>query len=90
MTTQHRRERLAALAPGHIGIPAGPALTRAGLETQGVASSRKGTYDAIIVAVAHSRFVKMGSGAIRALGKPEAVLYDIKGILGKSGSDLRL
>lgn len=49
-----------------------------------------GAYDAIIVAVAHKEFVEMGAEAIRALGKPGAVLYDIKGIFGKSGSDLRL
>ena len=47
-------------------------------------------YDAIIVAVGHREFVEMGSKAIRAYGKPGAVLYDIKGIFGKSGSDLRL
>ena len=49
-----------------------------------------GTYDAIIVAVGHRQYVEMGSDAIRTLGKPGAVLYDIKGIFGKSGSDLRL
>ncbi|TDK50558.1 nucleotide sugar dehydrogenase [Antarcticimicrobium luteum] len=49
-----------------------------------------GAYDAVIVAVAHREFVEMGSAAIRALGKPGAVLYDIKGIFGKSGADLRL
>jgi len=47
-------------------------------------------YDAIIVAVGHREFVEMGPDAIRALGKPDALVYDIKGILGKSGSDLRL
>lgn len=49
-----------------------------------------GAFDAIIVAVGHREFVEMGSEAIRAFGKPGAVLYDIKGIFGKSGSDLRL
>jgi UDP-N-acetyl-D-galactosamine dehydrogenase len=44
----------------------------------------------MIVAVAHRQFAEMGPEAIRALGKPGAVLYDIKGIFGKSGSDLRL
>jgi UDP-N-acetyl-D-galactosamine dehydrogenase len=47
-------------------------------------------YDAIIVAVGHRQFTDMGAKAIRALGKPNALVYDIKGILGKSGSDLRL
>ncbi len=48
------------------------------------------TYDAIIVAVSHREFVTLGSSAIRSFGKEGAVLYDIKGIFGKSGSDLRL
>jgi len=55
-----------------------------------VASPEAGAYDAIIVAVAHKQFVDMGPAAIRILGKPGAVLYDIKGIFGKSGADLRL
>ena len=63
-------------------------LTEYGLQM--VTTPEPGAYDAIIVAVAHSQFVEMGSAAIRDLGKPGAVLYDIKGIFGKSGSDLRL
>ncbi|MEQ6204354.1 nucleotide sugar dehydrogenase [Sulfitobacter sp. HNIBRBA2951] len=55
-----------------------------------VETPEKGAYDAIIVAVGHREFVEMGSDAIRAFGKSGAVLYDIKGIFGKSGSDLRL
>jgi UDP-N-acetyl-D-galactosamine dehydrogenase len=55
-----------------------------------VAEPAIGAYDAVILAVAHSRFVGMGSAAIRALGKPGAVLFDVKGALGKAGSDLRL
>ncbi len=55
-----------------------------------VQTPEPGTYDAIVVAVGHREFVEQGSEAIRALGKPGAVLYDIKGIFGKSGSDLRL
>jgi len=55
-----------------------------------VAEPEAGAYDAIIVAVAHKEFVEMGPAAIRTLGKPGAVLYDIKGIFGKSGADLRL
>ena len=49
-----------------------------------------GTYDAIIVAVGHRAFLESGAEAVRAYGKNGAVLYDIKGIFGKSGSDLRL
>ena len=50
----------------------------------------EGAYDAIIVAVGHHQFTQMGSQAVRALGKKGAVLFDIKGIFGKEGSDLRL
>ncbi len=49
-----------------------------------------GAYDAIVVAVGHREFVEMGSDTVRSFGKQGAVLYDIKGIFGKSGSDLRL
>ncbi len=48
------------------------------------------TYDAVVVAVAHRQFREMDSAAIRALGKPGALLYDIKGVLPKSESDWRL
>ena len=55
-----------------------------------IAAPQPGTYDAIIVAVAHREFLEMGAEAIRGLGKPGALLYDIKGILGRSGADMRL
>ncbi len=35
-------------------------------------------YDAIIVGVAHEQFKTMGAEAIRALGKPEHVVYDLE------------
>ena len=49
-----------------------------------------GAYDAVIVAVAHREFVDMGAEAIRGLGKPGALVYDLKGILGRSRADMRL
>ncbi len=49
-----------------------------------------GAYDAIIIAVAHHQFKTMGQQGIRALGKPEHVLYDLKYLLPATGSDLRL
>ena len=55
-----------------------------------IESPQTGAYDAMIVAVAHSEFVEMGAKTIRDLGKPGAILYDIKGIFGKSNSDMRL
>jgi UDP-N-acetyl-D-glucosamine/UDP-N-acetyl-D-galactosamine dehydrogenase len=47
-------------------------------------------YDAIILAVAHQQFKTMGAPAIRALGKANSVLYDLKYVLTASESDLRL
>ena len=49
-----------------------------------------GCYDAIILAVAHRQFSDMGAAAIRALGKPNHVLYDLKYLLPAQDSDLRL
>jgi len=49
-----------------------------------------GSYDAIILAVAHYQFKDMGAAAIRALGKSNAVLYDLKYVLSAQESDLRL
>ncbi|WP_413692346.1 Vi polysaccharide biosynthesis UDP-N-acetylglucosamine C-6 dehydrogenase TviB [Psychromonas sp. KJ10-2] len=51
---------------------------------------KKGRYDAIIIAVAHEQFKKMGADEIRQLGKKEHVLYDLKYILPKEDVDIRL
>ncbi|WIY52434.1 Vi polysaccharide biosynthesis UDP-N-acetylglucosamine C-6 dehydrogenase TviB [Devosia sp. YIM 151766] len=55
-----------------------------------VAEAEPGAYDAIVLAVAHDEFRAMGASAIRALGKPGHVLYDLKYVLGADESDLRL
>lgn len=47
-------------------------------------------YDALIVAVAHNEFKVMGVDAIRALGKKNSVLYDLKYVLPASAVTLRL
>ena len=49
-----------------------------------------GSYDAIILAVAHQQFKEMGAAVIRAMGKPNVLLYDLKYILTAKESDLRL
>ncbi|QQN39458.1 Vi polysaccharide biosynthesis UDP-N-acetylglucosamine C-6 dehydrogenase TviB [Acinetobacter sp. CS-2] len=49
-----------------------------------------GKYDAVILAVAHHQFKDMGVDAIRALGKADHVLYDLKYVLSQAESDLRL
>ena len=55
-----------------------------------IAELQPGTYDAIILAVAHHQFKAMGAEAIRALGKAEHVLYDLKYLLSATESDIRL
>lgn len=47
-------------------------------------------YDGIVLAVAHDQFKEMGAVAIRALGRPNALLYDVKSILPSGEADLRL
>ena len=49
-----------------------------------------GTYDAIILAVAHHQFKRMGATNIRKLGKPTSIVYDLKYLLQVAESDLRL
>jgi UDP-N-acetyl-D-glucosamine/UDP-N-acetyl-D-galactosamine dehydrogenase len=51
---------------------------------------QSGLYDGIILAVGHSQFKDMGVHAIRALGKSQHVLYDLKYIFPQSDTDLRL
>ena len=49
-----------------------------------------GIYDAILLAVAHDEFRKMGEKKIRKCGKKRHILYDIKYVLPQGKSDLRL
>ncbi len=49
-----------------------------------------GRYDAIVVAVGHREFAAMGGAAIRAFGRPGAVLFDVKGLFGREESEGRL
>ncbi len=55
-----------------------------------VSNPKPGHYDAIILCVGHQEFRTMGPEAIRALGKPGHVLYDVKHILPKDKVDGRL
>jgi UDP-N-acetyl-D-galactosamine dehydrogenase len=69
-------------------VDAEAAMHEYGIEP--VSEVQEGAYDGVIIAVAHEQFVDMGADAIRALGKPEHVLYDLKYVLPASESDLRL
>ena len=48
------------------------------------------SYDSIIIAVAHNQFIEMGVDQIRALGKQNHVLYDLKYLFDTELSDIRL
>lgn len=47
-------------------------------------------YDGIIIAVAHDQFKAMGVNFIRSLGKGSHVLFDLKYVVSREESDLRL
>ncbi|MGH8501181.1 MAG: Vi polysaccharide biosynthesis UDP-N-acetylglucosamine C-6 dehydrogenase TviB [Gammaproteobacteria bacterium] len=49
-----------------------------------------GEYDAIIVAVGHDEFRAMGVEKVRALGRPHAVLFDVKYLFPAECVDARL
>ena len=55
-----------------------------------IATPAAGSYDAIIVAVAHKQFRAMGATGIKALAKPQHILYDLKYLLDAADADLRL
>jgi UDP-N-acetyl-D-galactosamine dehydrogenase len=50
----------------------------------------QGTYDGIVLAVAHRQFRELGAPAIRQFGRKDAVLYDIKSMLPADQVDARL
>ena len=51
---------------------------------------KQNSYDAIIIAVAHNEFKKMGYQKISKLGKVVKIIYDIKHLFSKGQVDLRL
>lgn len=55
-----------------------------------IENPEKNNYDAIIVAVAHTKFRELGAEKIRELGKENHVVYDLKYILPKASVDIRL
>ncbi|WP_017460525.1 Vi polysaccharide biosynthesis UDP-N-acetylglucosamine C-6 dehydrogenase TviB [Dyella ginsengisoli] len=50
----------------------------------------QGSYDAVIVAVAHHQFVALGAEGVHALGRDGAVIYDVKYVLPREAVDGRL
>jgi len=55
-----------------------------------IASPQAGAYDAIIIAVGHRQFQALGAEGIRAFGKPDSVLFDVKYVLPRDAVDGRL
>ena len=51
---------------------------------------QEGVYDGIVLAVAHQQFKDMGTDKIRAIGKENSVLYDLKYVLDPNDVDIRL
>ncbi len=55
-----------------------------------IAQPQPGSYDGIVLAVAHQQFAAMSEQDFRQLGKAQHVLYDLKYVLPEGQSDLRL
>ncbi len=49
-----------------------------------------GCYDALVLAVGHREFIALGAAGLRDLGKPDAVLFDVKSVLPVAAVDGRL
>jgi UDP-N-acetyl-D-galactosamine dehydrogenase len=69
-------------------VRAADARREYGIET--VADPSPGHYDAIVLAVAHRQFLDLGVDAIRALGREDAVLFDVRHALPRKHVDGRL
>ncbi|HVI59234.1 MAG TPA: nucleotide sugar dehydrogenase [Luteimonas sp.] len=64
-----------------------PAHAQAEYGLELVAEPEAGTYDAVVLAVAHDRFTELGVDGVRAFAKPGAVLFDVKRALPRAGID---
>ncbi len=66
-------------------VDAGEAKHEYGLDL--VAEPEPGRYDAVVLAVSHREFIALGADGIRRLGKPGAVLFDVKRALPRGAVD---
>ncbi len=55
-----------------------------------IENPRANHYDAIVLAVSHSQFKQMGVDKIKALGKAQSVIFDIKYLFEAESTDIRL
>ncbi|MEJ2298818.1 MAG: Vi polysaccharide biosynthesis UDP-N-acetylglucosamine C-6 dehydrogenase TviB [Woeseiaceae bacterium] len=69
-------------------VDAAEAKTEYGIDL--VAEPEQGAYDVVIIAVGHKQFQALGAKGIRAYGRDNAVVYDIKYVLSPDEVDDRL
>lgn len=55
-----------------------------------VSELNDGSYDGVVVAVAHKQFIQMGIDGLKKLAKPDHVIYDLKYIVSNELADIRL
>ncbi len=67
-----------------------PAEAREEYGIELVGEPRQGHYDAVILAVNHSQFKKLGRDGIRALRTSSGIIYDVKNVLVSGVADERL
>ncbi|ORU89945.1 MAG: Vi polysaccharide biosynthesis protein VipA/TviB [Cycloclasticus sp. symbiont of Poecilosclerida sp. M] len=67
-----------------------PENVRKSYQLELIKEPKKNHYDAIIIAVSHQQFNALGANGIKAFGKEQYVLYDIKYLLKDSEVDGRL
>ena len=69
-------------------VPKAAAAEEYGLQL--IDQPEAGRYDAMILAVSHDDFKQLGAERIRAFGRDQAVLFDVKAVFDISESDARL
>lgn len=55
-----------------------------------VTAPEAGTYDGVVLAVAHANFREAGAAAIRGYGREGSVFFDLKSVFARDESDLRI
>ncbi|WP_404401750.1 Vi polysaccharide biosynthesis UDP-N-acetylglucosamine C-6 dehydrogenase TviB [Idiomarina seosinensis] len=64
--------------------------TRQEYDVSPVSELNEGSYDGVVVAVAHKQFIQMGIDGLKKLAKPDHVIYDLKYIVSRDVADIRL
>jgi len=83
------KENIAMIGLGYVGLPLAVEFGKSRpVSLTDMPAGRQ--YAAIVMAVGHRQFVSMGENGIKALGLPNAVLFDVKTVLPLGASDGRL